>query len=346
MKKLSSLFFLFVLVFPRQGLAGSRFLMAALGDSGTVGTSAETPLGELGLSAFVTWGGLFHALLFSRSASLARRTFDGRLAPNGQISDNRYRLSWATGTEILSHYVLLQEYLRIQDPNSRLDAFNVARVGARTADLPAQARFVSKLVREGKYDSLKYVVIAAGVNDVAMATGPDSGMTDDDALTRNIKAALHELAVSNGEPVRVLVLPIPQFLADLGRPEVKGRRVLPGLRSETLRPYLGFAKYWSEWSTQDGYRERIEVLAKKNRAIERAVEEFRQEVSPERLEPVFAALPHTEIDFDYSCIVAADACHPSKEGHSRLATMTWDWQPWFKLPCLSQIAILPGRQRK
>src|SRR5262245_37593780 len=112
-----------VIMASHFALAGptQRFLMAAMGDSITVGYFADLALPRQGRGA--------------KSAGLLRPQ---------RVFSNKRSFSWASGERIESQYQLLKESLKRTEPGAELEVLNVAVPGGRTRDMADQAKKVVK----------------------------------------------------------------------------------------------------------------------------------------------------------------------------------------------------------
>jgi len=121
--------------------------------------------------------------------------------------------SFATGTSdgVRSHYLRILAV----SPAIRSRNHNVARSGAKAADMPGQA---AAAVSQG----VDYVTLLIGANDAC--TGTEAAMTPVPAFRTSIDAALG--AIRSGRPTaRVLVISIPDVrrLWDVGRVNASAR---------------------------------------------------------------------------------------------------------------------------
>jgi lysophospholipase L1-like esterase len=107
--------------------------------------------------------------------------------------------SWTTGTDptFASHY----ERLLARNPAMSGRVFNVAKVGATSADLPVQAASLAARRPD-------YVTLLIGANDACAAT--ESAMTEPSVFKARVAAALNTLYAANPN-TRVLVTSVPDL---------------------------------------------------------------------------------------------------------------------------------------
>jgi lysophospholipase L1-like esterase len=107
--------------------------------------------------------------------------------------------SWATGTDttVNSHY----QRLLAQNSAVAGHAWNVAKVGARSADLPAEAAVLAAHRPD-------YVTMAIGANDACTAT--ESAMTSRPAFRANVDSALNTIYRARPD-TKMLVTSVPNL---------------------------------------------------------------------------------------------------------------------------------------
>lgn len=220
---------------------------------------------------------------------------------DGRVGD-RPQHSWATGLHandsVLSHHERLLAQL------DEGGALNLARGGARMADLPRQAeRAVAHQAR--------YVTILMGGNDVCAATV--RGMTPVDAYRRHFRAAAQTLVGGLPDGAVVLVLSVPDLtqVRELhwDNPHARfvwrtfglcqallGERATPEDVEAVRSRIVAYNAMLREESAASGFRFDDEAL-------------FRAEQRAEDVSPL-------------------DFFHPSVEGQRRIADVAWKAGPF------------------
>lgn len=275
---------------------GKPYLMGAMGDSMTAASFSNTDLG---------------------SARNAERIFG--------LYENKDTFSWATGKKISSHYMALAKYLKEQKTPASLEYLNVSEPGGQTDKMASQAQKLADAIKTGKYESLLYVTLLIGANDVCSEATP-GGMPDED-FKANLKAGFAKLAeIKQSQKIHVLVPGIPRVL-EIGRPEIRALKVFAGLTCDkVLNNIMKYCPKFTKWTQADEYREKLKFIRTKNDIMKTAVDEARLE--HKNLEIHFTnPLFDMEIGAD---ILSADCFHPNAQGQELLSQILWFEQPWFK----------------
>lgn len=290
--KISSFALLFSFSISFAALAEDQVLMASLGDSLSAASLASTSLSE---------------------------------GTSKNLPKNKEALSWASGTQIPSHYVRLREWMRARGDLRTLDALNVATPGNTTSQLEAQAKQVAAKMAEGGHQSLAYVTILIGGNDACDGWQPTTASRE--RVLGNLKRALATLnAIPNPEPIRVLVSSIPR-IPDIGASQIMRHPTRARITCETLhRRALNVCDPMILWSTEAGYQARVKIVDAMN-AILRTVATAN-----------VSEYPNLEIAFGTSLyeqpvspeLLAADCFHPSQLGQEQISRAAWADQPWFR----------------
>jgi len=210
--------------------------------------------------------------------------------------------SWSTGT----NSTVQSMYLRIlaQNPAISGQNYNVARTGAKVADVPDMVSIINLL-------QVDYVTILIGANDVC--TSSESSMTSVDSFRANFQTAMQRLA--NGSPkARVYVTSIPNIynLWSVLKGNFAARTVWSGLgicQSMLANPL--------STSSAD--------IARRERVRQRNIDFNTQ------LQQVCALYPQCRFDnnavfnttFVASDVSTRDYFHPSIAGQKKLASVAW-----------------------
>lgn len=224
-------------------------------------------------------------------------------AARGRFGDHP-NASWATGAGfddgVTSHY----ERLLTLHPSLEGQAANLARSGARMADLPRQAQAAVD-------HEAKYVTILMGANDAC--AGNLSAMTPVEDYRRDLREALGILRDGLSEDAVVYVLSLP----DVSQiPERVGR-------NPTARLVWSYAGACQALLAEDATAQAREAVRARVMAYNQVLREeatafgvhfddeavFRSVVEPADLSPV-------------------DFFHPSLRGQQRLADVAWAAGPF------------------
>jgi lysophospholipase L1-like esterase len=288
--------------------SGPRYLMGSLGDSITVAFMADTKLSDYSTN--------------SLRANARVQSIDEIQKMN---TDNRWTLSWSSGNQIKSHYILINKYLNLTEPNAKIDVQNYAVTGAVSNGLLAQA---DKLVAGAnetidgvkKYDSLKYVTILIGAND-------SCARLSNDTIKQNLLAVFSKLNLINqAEPIKILVSGLPK-IPDVGSPEIQSSPTVAGfschfLQTSVTHTCLGL----TQWTNESEYADDVAYVMSKNTAIEAAVNEGKKLFSP-------------NLDIFYSGVIfnkkivpqdlAFECFHPNSDAQQVISESLWAQIPWF-----------------
>lgn len=209
--------------------------------------------------------------------------------------------SWATGTDasVGSHY----SRLLARDPALAGHATNVARVGATSADLPAQA----KALAASRPD---YVTLLIGANDVCTAT--EAAMTSPAAFRTRVDSALAAIYAARPD-TRMLVTSIPDLrrLWQVGHGDATARLVWSaGFCRTMLDNPTSTAP--ADVARRDRVRNRVIALNGQLAAACRARAGCRYDDG--------AVFAHP---FTLGELSRFDYFHPSAAGQKTLAAITW-----------------------
>lgn len=275
-----------------SSFAEDRVLMASLGDSLTAASLATTSLSE---------------------------------GTNKDRAKNKETLSWASGTQIASHFVRLGEWMRSHGDTRTLEVLNVATGGNTTSQLEAQAKLVAAKMAEGAHQSLAYVTILIGGNDVCDGWQPSSASRE--RVTGNLKRALAVLnAIPNPEPIRVFLSSVPR-IPDIGVVEIMRHPTRARITCETLhRRALNVCDPMILWSTEAGYQSRVKIVDAMN-TILRSIATSSSTEFP-NLDLAYGASVYQQPVSP--ALLAADCFHPSRLGQEQLSQAAWSDQPWFR----------------
>ena len=294
---------------PRNG---PRWAMGVIGDSISAATFADISINSTEPDEWDRFG------------EWLRSGFDSDF-----LLQNRDSLSWASGSRIRSHKVMLEESLaRHRVPGASggsLEAINVAVMNATAADAVKQARQLARKVRSDRYDGLLYVTYLVGANDACSDAGPTG--TPRDQMRASVLAALTELSAlgTPSQPVRVLMAAIPR-IPDLARPAIRHHPTILGMKCSELREdVLNMCAPLFDWKTPEQYAARMRVVDEKNAVLQEVALEAHDRFPG--LEVVFSDRFYSH-DIDVREL-AADCFHPGRTGQERLAQELWADQPWF-----------------
>ncbi|NDD91172.1 hypothetical protein EBZ37_03710 [bacterium] len=291
--------------------AQDPWLMGVLGDSIAAGTLADVPIP--------------HASTPEESVRLWRdRGLESRL-----IYTNKKTLSWASGQEIQSHYVLLSDWLEKSGDARGLSVVNVSVPGSETGDLLGQVNQLLRSLKKGRYTGLKYVAVSIGAND-ACNTSLASEVPQE-RIHQNLFQALTRLyrgvrsLSSSLEPVRLLLVGPPR-IPNLGAPAFVQAPTVFGLSCSLVRDsILRFCRPLTVWRDQGEYLDRLEVVETVNRILKSVAIELAAEFPG--LQVVYSdRIFQLEIPLG---ALAADCFHPGRWAQEQISRQTWRDQPWF-----------------
>ena len=277
------------------------FLLASLGDSLTAASLADTSL--------------THPVVADRDKILDR----------SWKWENRKTLSWASGEKIKAHNEYLGDYLAQHGDTVDLDTLNVANPGNRADDLENQAQKVVDKMESGDYQELTYITLLIGANDAC------SDETERGTPISDFKASVHKALkklseIKQATPLRILVSSIPK-IADLAVPEIRHRRVYPGLTCHDIR-----VKVFHEcnpllnWKTEEEHQQKNGVVKSFNDALKEVVAEAKQ-LYPNMTAVYSSALWDAQITAE---LLAVDCFHPNRDGQQLVSNQLWQDQPWFR----------------
>ncbi len=293
-----------------------RYLMAAMGDSISAGLFAGTYL-----SWFNAEAGLHDDEVKNVVSQVEATGFEAinLMGTAAHPFETRTTYSWATGKSISSQYMLLKSQIQKSDPNARVSAYNVAVSGAFTSDLVGEASQVVAKMKTGKFDSLKYVTVLIGSNDVCHSR-PSGVMKAEIRQTFSLLSQINQ-----AEPIRVLMSGIPR-IPETATPDIRSEKTLFGLSCRSIRAILGSCKAMADWTTQAQYNALIQQIQGANELLAEAAADANKSFT--NLDVVFS---NRIFDFDFEgADLALDCFHPNAATQSRLSQILWTAQPWFQ----------------
>lgn len=281
------------------------YLMAAMGDSLTAGTFADT----------------------TTQTRISLNDIPSLFEPDFLYKNPR-TLSWSSGLVIGSHYLRLQDWLSKHDAsNGGLEILNTAVPGEKSRGLLAQVQRVLDEYKSGRYASLKYVTVTIGGNDACATHGQ---VVPNEEFKKNVFSALQSLAtIRQSEPIRVLFSSIPN-VPDTAVPSIRQTLTLGGLTTcrWARRHIFTYCSSLTSWQTPAEYRQAVAKVAEKNRAIQEIIQEASSKPEFSRLDlrfgPSVAQAPITPP------LLGIDCFHPSQRGQEQFSEKLWQDQPWFK----------------
>jgi lysophospholipase L1-like esterase len=281
-------------------------LMVGLGDSISAGALADTSTQK---SLPIPWG-------------LPIPSLDNPLDGIGFKSDfeNKRTYSWVSGLVVHSHYRRLQEFMKAQ--GKRIWALNFAESGAVSAKALAQAGEVETAVKLGLFNSIPYVTLLIGANDLCKSVPLETFRQNVHGIFEKIAA----IRTGEGQPRRVLVSSIPR-IADLGESRIMDYRTAGGYSCRAIRSTrVSVCKRMTQWKTAEEHQ-------KLNTLVDQANEILKDEtLEAARKYPVLETyfsqvLSETNLD---ATDLAMDCFHPNSTGQEKIAESLWKDQPWFK----------------
>lgn len=291
-----------------EGGALAPVLMASLGDSLTAASLANLPL---------------------RSTSIETdpkgpiKEWLDRQFSDGYVVANKASLSWASGTQIDSHFLKLQRYLKGRGDESSLEILNLAFPRDTSDDLENQVRQLIQVIQSGKYSALKYVTLMIGSND-ACSHGADPLVLE--RIRKNILNVFKKLSeIRQNEPIRILVIGIPQ-ITDLGVDSIRKQRHPLGRDCAYIRDeVLHFCSSLLNWKTSGERQQKEWVVEQINRLLSEASED--------------ASWYYPNLDVHFTSrlskiaihpdLLAIDCFHLDQIGQAQVSEELWNEQPWF-----------------
>jgi lysophospholipase L1-like esterase len=293
---------------PKPSSTQPNYLMAALGDSISAGTLADTSV---------------------HVSQASPQDLQNAYAGTDQskfIYTNRYDLAWGTGDQIPSHYMQLKSWLAKNEPGTNLVPLNVGIPGALTDALVGEAQSVVKAMATGQYRALKYVAIDIGANDACSISTKNPQGTPDNQFADNLRKMFATLAqIKQDQPIHVMVSSIPK-VPDLGQPDIQSTSTLGGASCNWIRSHIfTYCRTLPIWSTEEQYENNVAIVEDKNAVLQSVVDEVNH------------TYPNIQASFSLATynwaltpeLLAVDCFHPNKIGQSTLAELLWADQPWF-----------------
>lgn len=299
-----------LLIVACGGSQKPAFTIGALGDSITTG--ADT----------------FQKYDATTYASIVNLAYGGDLVALNQFKSNLHdnpELSWAGGTGadrlVTSHYWRLYDKLG-SSLNGPIASLNLAKDGAVSADLPAQAQALVDAATDG----LDYVTILIGANDVCHNPTPDVEV-DTTKLADNVSAAIRTLVARNAA-VKIVLVPIPRVTD------------LPTLAASKIgQSNVTFQQFWDRIA-EPAYDQHLcdPLLLSTTTQARRDVAAAGIQHANQKLKDVVAPLFPSNVKYAAAAETAAltlddvsqvDAFHPSVKGQNRISEIAWGagWYP-------------------
>lgn len=239
------------------------------------------------------------------------------------LLENKSTLSWASGRNISSHFLRLQQFL---GPEKSVEVLNVAAPGAKAEKMPLQASQLVEAMQTGKYQRLEYVALMIGAND-ACSSEMNSGSLPNPEMTKNLIEALRQLnQISQDSPIHVLVSGLPR-IPDLGKPSIQNSMTVGGLTCRFFRnKVVKLCQSLINWNSSEDYEAALQVVQARNGDLNNAVQYANTEF---RNLKIFFSESTTQEPVD-SEILAADCFHPNSRGQEMISEKLWLEQPWFR----------------
>ncbi|PIT99339.1 MAG: hypothetical protein COT74_10060 [Bdellovibrionales bacterium CG10_big_fil_rev_8_21_14_0_10_45_34] len=233
--------------------------------------------------------------------------------------------SWATGQDIASHYVRLENALKRQSSLSHLYAINAAVQGQEFSHLPGQARFAVDRILEYNIGSIPYMTLLIGNNDICYYGEASEWLHA--RLKKYLNEAFDTLnRVQLEGKTRVLVSGLPPIWK-LGSKKIREARSVLAVRCEWIRDrILGVCKRSLRWDTpeQEAWAKRQVITL--NHWLSDWVKQANHRYP--NFEFYFSdSLLHEEIRPN---MLSSDCFHPNSEGQKNFAERLWNAQPWFR----------------
>jgi hypothetical protein len=283
------------------------YLMGVLGDSIPAGFLADTNLLGAGVPV------------------IDKGAVKGWPSNPKDLLEHKKTLSWASGKNMLSHFVFLTHYLERTEPGASLIVQNESKFGAQTQDVIKQAYKLVEAANSGKYKSLKYLILMVGVNDVC-ALNPAGGIPDE-TITANLNTIFERLAsIRQEEPIRILMVGVGR-VPDLGKDYIRKNKTYGGMTCGYWYEHVvDLCQQFTTWKTRSEYERLMSVVAGKNELLKSASQEAMRKWPQ-------LSIHFSSEHFDSPILpqaLAHDCFHPSREGHAVLSYKLWNKQPWFK----------------
>jgi lysophospholipase L1-like esterase len=294
---------------PKPSSTEPNYLMAALGDSISAGTLADT-------SVHVS----------SASQEDLQNSYTG-VDQSKFIYTNRYDLAWGTGDQIPSHYMQLKSWLAKNEPGMNLVPLNLAIPGAVASQLVGEAQSVVAAMATGQYRALKYVTLDIGANDACAVSATDPIGTPDDKFADSLRKFFATLAqIKQDQPIRVMVSSIPK-VPDLGRPDIQETATLGGASCNWIRAHIfTYCRTLPIWTTEAEYENNVAIVEDKNAILQSVIDEVNKTYTNVQASFSYATYNETLVPN----MLAVDCFHPNKDGQTILSEKLWADQPWFR----------------
>lgn len=299
-----------------EALSPPPILMAALGDSLTAATLANTPLK-------IRTPPILSPLGWPFLNDVIRAWFD-RESSEESIIANKQKLSWVSGEDIPSHFHLLQKHLQQVGETLPLEVQNFAVPRDTSKNLDSQVRKLLQTMKSGKYSRLLYITLMIGSNDAC--SKETSNGTPNEIMRTNLRKALEKIAtIRQQDPIHILIVGIPK-ITDLGDDKIRAIRHPFGGNCEYIRnQVLHFCDSLLTWKTPEELREKIAVINEKNQILEETAFEASQKFT--NLQIKFTkGLEKLLITPD---VLAVDCFHVDQFGQTQISQELWGEQPWF-----------------
>jgi lysophospholipase L1-like esterase len=279
-------------------------LMVSLGDSLTAATLADTSLIPRPGEVPIDWKDI----------------------PQRALYDNKLTLSWASGTQIDSHYELIKNHIQKNRSNVHLAMWNFSVPGARAAGIEAQVDQLITELKKGTISKVEYVTLFIGNNDACSSDSPVG--TPNVKMRESIEKAFKKLAlIRQQDPIKVLMIAMPR-IADLGAPDIRHAEVIKGMTCELVRDVLlKYCPKLTRWNTQAEYLRAAQVVTEKVDLLRTLAQEFQARYPQNFVIHFSDALQTFPISRD---LLAIDCFHPNDLGQQKVADLLWNSQPWYK----------------
>jgi lysophospholipase L1-like esterase len=285
--------------------ASRPVLMVGLGDSISAAALADTSTQEFWP---FPWG-------------LPIPSLDNPLDGIGFNSDfeNKRTYSWVSGLLIQSHYRRLGEMLKKNGEN--LWALNFALTGAVSARVLDELKEAQVVMRLGYFDSLPYVTLLVGSNDLCKSVPLDQFKSN----VHRIFEELSKIDVPDHQPIHVLVSSIP-MIPELGEARVLDYKTRTGYSCRTARTLnISYCRKMTTWTNGSERQALVDQVNAVNLILKEATQDA-AERHPNLLTYFSSTLSEAKVDVTH---LAADCFHPNARGQEEIAQALWKDQPWF-----------------